>query len=517
MDREKHTVVKSKSSNNGIPLKAAKKNKKSLSNVDVTPNLMKKRGISDRRIFKSPLLAQEANLRRKPPPKPRPGQKKFLTSVLSILSKSTTGTQYPDVQEQTDTKYSKRTRTKYRHEADIKHENPNKQGKYKSRILNRKTNINDHFIVLQSTKEIVQTPSNYSEANVVNDVQNDRPIKVSIRDIINNNLSREITDVAKDGLEEKLKKEKKIRIKDEPETLASKLAEESDNKLYNLFVDILENTFNVYNLKEDRLSNSNTALEINESVAKKLTVNNKASNELACGTRKEITEEQKNIFDKPIDIKLSEHKTLKRIKPRVSINSFVQAKKIDIPETFSYHGKRKYIKNKRKNVLLSIFKEELKLKPTLEEPLTLYQALKIMAKSKKIKHDKRVTSGVFDKSECLLKRRKIINMKTKKDTKVDRDKIIQKYSDYNSKFKKREKPLLIPSHHSLEVYEYNYEEPEIPKSIQYINNKNNYQENENKNRKDTLSKSPSPFVMHSNYDYYTLLKFPDRSTYDFIY
>lgn len=360
-------------------------------------------------------------------------------------------------------------------------------------------------------KEIAQTPSNYSEAN---DTQNERLIKLSIRDIVGNNLRTEVVDAKRDVFDETIKKEKKIRIKDEPETLASKLVEEDDKKLYNLFVDILQSTFNVYDLKEDKLSDSNTALEINESIAKKLRIDNKTSTELTCINRKARKEGHEKLFEKPIDIKLSEHKTLKRVRSRISVKSFVHPKKTDIPETHSCHVKRKYFKNTRKNVLLNIFKEELKLKPTLEEPITLYQALKVMAKNKKIKHDKTKqlrTSGEFKKSECSLKRRKIINMKMKKDSKVDSEKITKKYSD-NTKFRKPEKTHYIPSNHSLEVYEYNFEEPEIPKSIQY---KNKYQENENKN--DTPAKSLSPFVMHSSYDYYTLLKFPDRSTYDFIY
>lgn len=458
-------------------------------------------------------IFSERNLRQKPPPRPRPGQKKFLTSVLSILSKSTTGTQYPDVEERRYTKNG--TRTRYNHEADIKADNTYKQSKYKSRVLNRKTNnINDQFIVLQSRKEIAQTPSNYSEAN---DTQNEKPMKLSIRDILGNHLIAEVIDAKSDLLDETVKKENKIRIKDTPETLASKMVEEGDKKLYNLFVDILESTFNVNDLKGDKLSDSNTALEINESIARKLRIDNKTSIESACINRKERKEEQEEVFEKPIDICMAEHKTLKRVRPRISVKSFIHPKKTDAPETHSYQVKRKYFKNKRKNVLLNIFKEELKLKPNLEEPLTLYQALKVMVKNKKIIRDKTKqlrTSGGFKKSECLLKRRKIINMKMKKDSKVDREKITKKYSDYSTKFRKPEKThfALSASHHSLEVHEYNFEEPEIPKSIQY---KNKYQENENKNN--TLVKSQSPFAMHSNYDYYTLLKFPDRSTYHFIY
>lgn len=62
MDRGKHAIVKSKSSYNATPLNTAKKNKKTLSNVDVTPDLMKKRGTSDRRINKTPLRPQGAVL-----------------------------------------------------------------------------------------------------------------------------------------------------------------------------------------------------------------------------------------------------------------------------------------------------------------------------------------------------------------------------------------------------------------------------------------------------------------------
>ncbi|XP_050359939.1 transcriptional regulator ATRX homolog [Nymphalis io] len=518
------TIVKSKS-NNGISLKP-KKNKKSISDGDFTPNLVKKRGVYvDRKVFKSPLYTQEANdyeTNRRPPPRPKPGQKRFLASILRILSKSTSGTQYPDTQDQKDIKNSKgRTRSGLRHETDPRTEKPNKQGKYKSRILNKNiNNDDDQFIILQSTKEIAQTPSNYSEAF---SIKEEKTKVHPIRDILlNNGVTKSI---ARDLLEEgPVKKEKKIRIKDEPETIASQIAKEGEKKIYNLFVDLLESTFNSYNLKDQTLSESNTALEINESVAKKLTITNKLeSNDQTKNSVKKTpmktTEHEKQHFEEPINVRFSNHKPLKRINPRVSVKSCEYTWNTKIPDTHSFPSKKRSIRNNRKRNLINIFKDELQ-KPTFEEPSNLFQALKVMAKNKHKKYVYEKKKHIraddnLDRHECVLKRRMIISMKPKKTPKIiDRDIIGQKYSEYNSRFKKRERDTITPSEHSIKVYGFNYEEIEDRKNIPHVKS-NEKLKKENKTR--TVASTFSPFIMQSNLDYYTLLQFPDRSSCDFIY
>ncbi|XP_064076182.1 uncharacterized protein LOC135194526 [Vanessa tameamea] len=527
------TVVKSKSSNNGIPLKP-KKNKKTISDGDFAPNSVKKRGVYvDRKLFKSPLYTQEASdfkTNRRPPPRPRPGQKKFLASVLRILSKSTTGTQYPDREDQADVRHSKRrARSRLRLETDIRNEKPNKRGKYKSRILKKNlNNDDDRFIVLQSTKQIAQTPSNYSEANAFS-LQEEKTKIRSIRDIlVNNTYSGLANDIASDLLEDVPAKDQKIRIKDEPDTIASDIKKEGEKKIYNLFVDLLESTFNAYNLKDGTLSESNVALEINESIANKLTINNKLeSNDLTTNAVKNTSITTMKHFDNPLmNIRLSNHKPYKRINPRVSVKSWDCTKTVNTPELHSFPSKRRSIRSNRKKKLLNVFKEELQLKRTCVEPINLFQALKVMAKNKQKKNvyeqrDAKRLKNISaesnsDRRECVFKRRKIISMKPKKTSQIiNRDVIGQKYSEYNAKFKKRERNSAILSQHSIKVYGYNYEDVVERKKVQHARSHERWPQNLNKSRE--LTATLSPFIMQSNLDYYTLLQFPDRSSCDFTY
>ncbi|XP_046976207.1 uncharacterized protein LOC124542288 [Vanessa cardui] len=519
-------VVKSKSSNNGIPLKP-KKNKKSISDGDFAPNLVKKQGVyMDRKLFKSPLYTQEAHdfeNSRRPPPRPRPGRKKFLASVLRILSKSTTGTQYPDLEDKTNT--HKKTRVRSRHEIDTRNEKPNKRAKYKSRILNKNiNNDDDQFIILQSTKQIAQTPSNYSEANALS-LHEDKTKIRSIRDILlNNTYSGLAESIARDLLDDKpARKDKKIRIKDEPTTIASELKKEGEKKIYNLFVDLLESTFNTYNLKDESPCESKVALEINESIANKLTIKSKLeSNEVTTNAAKNSPVTTRKSIDNPISIRLSSPKPHKRVVPRVTVKS-CDYTTANAPESRSFPSKRRSIRNKRKKKLISVFKEELQLKPTFEEPNNLFQALKVMAKNKqknnvyeKAKRFRNTSVDDIDQRECVFKRRKIISIKPKKISKiVNRDVIGQRYSEYNTRVKKRERNSVIPSQHSIKVYGYNYEDVVERKSVQYPKSHEKLPQNDTKNR--GLSLTSSPFTMESNLDFYTLLKFPDRSSCDFTY
>ncbi|VVC99360.1 unnamed protein product [Leptidea sinapis] len=254
---QKSALVKSKSS--GIASTAKEKPKK---------------------ITKKP---NEEQPKRKPPPRPKPGQKRFLSSVLNILSQSTTGTQYPDVEElpkSLSKSISKVKRITKEYEEideqfmiDIKEndaEQKKSKPKYKSRILNSVVSTHDNFIILQSRKDLTHTPSNYSEKG--KDLS--RPELVNpIRELLENNIYSGVAEgLAKEILEAHSSK-KIIKIQDEPNTLVSEVPYEDDKFLYDIFKDLLETTYDVYNVEtklDTKVKKPETAMEIDEFVAKRL-------------------------------------------------------------------------------------------------------------------------------------------------------------------------------------------------------------------------------------------------------
>lgn len=398
-----------------------------------------------------------------------------MSSVLTILSKSTASTQYPDIN---DVPVNKKPK-------------PRRQNLYKSRILNQHT-LEDDFVILQSKKEINQSSSNYSELTNLG-----RPEVQK---------SREENSVINQVLEGKKLNKNEPRIE----------TGENDKKVYNLFVDLLETTINMYNAEteRDKSNNLNTILEINQDVAEKLEINtkyNESHHSLLKNCLKNKLSEiaiyrdsGTNIVDEEIPIF-----------PKIKAKSFIQNKKAtNIPKSKSFEPKSSNVKSKKKN-LLNILKEQIQIGSAVEEPRNLYEALKIMAKNKQrseksIKFnepDMLVDNGRKD-PECTFKRR---NLFTKSKRKRNINKVIQKYTHFDKvRIKKDETKILktIPSYKSVEVYGFNYEEKD---------NREFKEENELRRLREEIEKRKVMFTYHppspmiSDLDYCALLKYPDTS------
>ncbi|CAH0730912.1 unnamed protein product, partial [Brenthis ino] len=417
--------------------------------------------------------------KRKVPPRPRPGQKKFLSSVLTILSKSTASTQYPDVNEFPD----KTRKPKPRRVKNDKIEAQNAKIRYKSRVLNQNVVNDEDFVILQSKKDIAHTTSNYSETT------NIRWSDLEISGKENSKYNEVV-----EG--------KKFSNKDESTTVTE--MDKNDDKIYNLFVDLLETTFNINNVqteheKQLKKNDSNIVLEINEEVAKKLEIKSNVKEEQHTVIKDEIELENdiySEIEDKPINVKLSDI-----IQPKLKAKSFVHVKKTKtLQKSKSLEAKKSFAKSKKKT-LLNILKEQLEMDITYEEPQNLYEALKVLAKNKHrsekcIEYHKEKLPKFADNdrsdTECMFRQRNLfLRPKRKKKT----TKASPKQTDVDrSRPKKIKTNLLksIPSYKSVEVYGYNYEEPE-----------------EEEVSKRNLFTYTSLSV--SDVDYYTLLKFPDTS------
>lgn len=426
----------------------------------------------------------------KPPPRPRPGSKRFLASVLTILSKSTTGTQYPDTADNNDRKVRAKKKTVKDEDVPADSEKK-KKPKFKSRILNENKNQIDKFEVLQSKKEIVQTPSLYSERSYKEDIKwSDLPRLVKpetdeANESIVNNLVREVT-------EGKKIKEKKVKLVDpDPATLVSE--HKDDKRIYNFFVDLLETTFSVYNLKAEYSAapipsavSSKIALEMDESVARKLHVGTGTFNEVTQKHSKQFycirNDENRWNDDKLIDYfqpapttrrvnELPLKSPTKRRRMKTESFSFTRNKTSPPQSRSAVITPRKsfYRKNKKED-LLNLLKEQLKMDHvSFQEPQNLYQALKVMAKNKRkqktIRFDKSAKMRVgYKPPECMLKRRKVISPSTKSSSKYESEymrttgSISHKFSEVSG-YRRHPAELTELSNHSLEVYGFDYEIP----------------------------------------------------------
>ncbi|KAJ0184310.1 hypothetical protein K1T71_000733 [Dendrolimus kikuchii] len=390
MNKQKANVGKSKSSNVTIVTKVeCCKNKKSLSNAEFQSKVLKKRGVYvEKKVTKTNLLKKPIDTN------------KFLTSVLTILSKSTAGTQYDldtDKLEKTILEARKGTSEYDEMITDNAILNNNnrtsKKKKCKSKILNDRLNESDQVVVLRSKMDIVHTPSNYSDKSNVEVKWTDFPRLVKAED--GENIQKEAEETAiyhcvADGIGKITSK--KVTIDTEPTTLVS---DKPKDKLYNFFVDLLETTFSVYNvntefIKPTSVSSSRIALQIDESVAKKLEikkdfddVNEKPSKYFSINNSNAKWDDGKlleHFQSKPLSIKLSDE-PLKRKKRRTKLDN----KNIMNTQSFFLPTKKSNRKHMKKN-LLTLFKEQLMMDAeSYEEPENLYQALKVMAKNKRRK------------------------------------------------------------------------------------------------------------------------------------
>lgn len=327
---------------------------------------------------------------------------------------------------------------------------------------------NEQLIILQPKKEIPDSPSlnnscklkTSDDMKITENNQHNR----TVRDILENNIYSGAADgVPKEVLEGKAKREKELRIIEDPITVASEIEKNDDKSMYNFFVDLLETTFNVYNVKTDFGSdNSKTSLEIDESIARKLEIN---KNKVPFENVKSAKESFEVIENLPVDVNTSEFKQIPLIKPRVKAKSFIKynsAKVKPTPKSKSFENNKKSIMKKRK--ILKLFKEELGKDIDMfdfNEPECLYDALKVMAKNKR-RSEKSMQffdkmNNTHENSECMFERRKVISFGSKL-YKVSDDKTKLRAENKHRLHKNCSEPRYFPSEHSLEVYGYDYED-----------------------------------------------------------
>ncbi|XP_039762749.1 uncharacterized protein LOC120635701 isoform X1 [Pararge aegeria] len=454
-------------------------NKRSFSNVAFQTSVAKKRGVYVEKKIQSAIDNREAKdvlIQNKPPRRPRPGQKKFLASVLTILSKSTTGTQHPEIHDSANdnvTKFKPQCRKTNNSEFRILHRtNQTKKNKYRSRVLNDEMLQSDkeQLIILEPRKEITVTPSNNSvqikpASDLIKLTNENEPERNAIREILEHNIVAER--VTQEIFESKSKKEKKLRVNDEPETIASQIAKE-DKNMYNFFVDLLEKTISVYDVRTENHNElpavrevSRTAFEIDDAVVKKLDIKKDSPSP----DNISYTSKHRYAFDVsnnlPIDLKPSVYTRCSPVKPKIKAKSFVYSKNIIreaklAPKSKSFEINNKYNKKSNKKEIINLLKEELaKDTNTFNEPDSLYDALKVIAKNKKrneksIHYVNKITNSqnVLDK-ECMFERRTVISFGSKRKNTVRN----------NRKCVKDLRKSHSPSNHSLEVYGYDYEQP----------------------------------------------------------
>lgn len=412
-----------------------------------------------------------------------------MSSVLTILSKSTASTQYPDVNDVSDINKKPKPR---RHKSLKSNENAKN---YKSRVLNQQT-VEDDFIILQSKKDIDPSSSNYSGSIALgrSDVQRSKEENSVLNQVL----------------------EGKKYAKEEPTTVVE--TGENDKKVYNLFVDLLETTLNMYN-EDTECENSkalNTILEVNQDVAEKLEINPKYDVSHHSLVRKKFSDtglyrdSGVNIVDRTIRTDYSHH-----VYPKIKSKSFVHVKKtLHLPKSKSFEPKtvNTAVKTKKKN-LLNILKEQIQMGSAIEEPSNLYEALRIMAKNKQ-RSEKSIRFYQSQRfvgrkdHECTFKRRNLFT-KSKKRRKTDKV-INEKRSKFDRIKIKQDTPNKIkpiPSYRSVEVYGYNYEERDEREIA--LNEIRKMREEIEKRRVMFTYHPPSPLI--SDLDYYALLKYPDTS------
>uniref|UniRef100_A0A2A4JXP3 Uncharacterized protein n=1 Tax=Heliothis virescens TaxID=7102 RepID=A0A2A4JXP3_HELVI len=563
MDKPKTKLVKSKSSNSAITTKSEtrKHNKKSRSSGEFQPLILKKRGvyvekkatnisinerdispvdenlplqydsdvIATRNIVRSgtqdvksdaPLLPKVSSSPNYSRPIPRPGRKRFLTSVLTILSKATTGTQYPDIDSYKFKRLERaKMRLKKKKDEEIIQEDPiassnysKRRSKYRSRIFNDDDSELEQLVVLQSTKEITHTPSNESgKSDNFKDPK--EPEAVRWADIFPTLCKKKLDIPMLEDIKEvpaKIEQPVVKIVEKDPSTLVAEVPKKDDNKkFYNFFVDLLETTFNVYNVKTEfnppaasSVNSSKVALEIDESVAKKLNIKNKepVSEDV---TRKpsfkhfycikpdgEDSWNDKQLLDhfQPKSVRRSRttspSKSTKR-RRKLQSESFNTKTTKPLPLTQSVILPKKVIlKKDRKKNFINLLKQQLKMDDdAFDEPQNFYQALKVIARNKRrcqksihIKEAKKPSEG--DVHVCQFKRRRLLSASTKSSSKKsayrpESDILRNSFtrsSDITSSTKKCTTITItetteneIPSQHSLEVFGFDYEP--VPKKL----------------------------------------------------
>ncbi|XP_028041598.1 uncharacterized protein LOC114251511 [Bombyx mandarina] len=393
MEKPNRRILKSKSSSNTIKTKIIKDKTLNDSALNVLPETKKKGIYVEKRNF-----AQKTQVTKGLKTLPnqitrRRDNKQFLNSVLNILSKGTTSTQFPEPAPDKSGEEIIPKKTKVERAKAMNNE---KKSKFKSKTLNR--NHDDNFIVLKSMNS-----SKFSSPSLYSDQSRD-VCKIS---------SNNVTAIAKEVLEGK--KTKRVTI-DEPATLVSE-HKANDKNLYNFFVDILETTFSACDMKESletnklKLSESNLGFEIEESVAKKLVDNNKDVATKINDSNKKIVKPTTNYYDN--NFVLEDYLPYKTVfksdnrKPKVHEKNRLKS----TPQSTSNYSRfNKSTKKRMKSDFIDILKRELTNSPLGSvEPQNFYQSLKFIAKTKKANAKLKYADEMRDKNpECVFKRRKII-------------------------------------------------------------------------------------------------------------
>ncbi|CAH0602396.1 unnamed protein product [Chrysodeixis includens] len=526
MDKPKTHLVKSKSSNSATKSESCKHNKKSRSNggflAEYQPLSSKKRGVYVEKkptkisINEQPDLSPDEISKKPSTPRviPRPGRKRFLDSVLTILSQSTTGTQYPDRDDSERLKIFDKTKTKLKKKKEeeaiqgdsiITASSSKKKHRYRSKVLSHNRDF-EQLVVLRSTKEITHTPSIISsKTNSLKEPENIRWADFLPPLVKKENSEHFNTIDDNRSLQGKNKDSGPSLVLDkDPVTLVAEGPKKEEKKLYNFFVDLLETTFNVYNVKTDfipppnsSVNSSKVTFEIDESVAKKLNIQ-KVKDCAECSEEKLCSTVSKHVYCiKPDDnevwdniVKQNEQSaSSKRSRPpsptrslkkkrRLHSESFDTKKFKPVPITASLTipNKKKLLRKDKKKTFINMLKEQLKMEECVfEEPQNFYQALKVIARNKRRQKSIHFKSSEGDVHVCQFKRRGILSSNplncpksSKKSYRPDSEfmKPIRSFNNSDISSSTRKKTLtmteisehdLEPSQHSLEVYGFDYE------------------------------------------------------------
>lgn len=360
---------------------------------------------------------------------------------------------------------------------------------------------------MRSKKEIIQTPSIYSENDSFNwsnlpmlvkraQGQNKENDSVKVEEV-NNELAKEIMEGRKS------RKERRVRI-DEPKTLVAETSkppntnevDDTNGKLYNLFVDLLQTTISVYNVETEcnktKIApssevSSTKALEIDESIATKLNVKGIKQE------KSEVIRQPSNHFCCLRDLEFSNrlpdplrnHERQKSPKKRkIRTESFSFMKK-PAPKRVKAESvivtKKSFSKKEKKKDLLNLFKEQLRMDDdAFEEPQNMYQALKVIAQNKRrcqktIHFEQPIIRRKkdFGFPECMYKRLKVFSPSAKGSSKNKKVKhnvpsLVERQSEFGGSRSRPRSDYTTEyedSYHSLEVYGYDYEKYDNPTSL----------------------------------------------------
>ncbi|KAH9637572.1 hypothetical protein HF086_014212 [Spodoptera exigua] len=439
-----------------------------------------------------------------PRPIPRPGKKRFVASVLQILSQSTTGTQYPD--QENSEKLKKQERPKFslkkkKEEVETFTEDlststsSKRKRRYRSKILNCGHTDSDFekLVVLQSTKEITHTPSNasdksnwfrntssfYKEPETVKwtDILLTTPKKIKDAPATKENKDEENKETPPKLTETKVKS-----IDRDFSTLIAEGPKKVDKKLYKFFYDLLETTFSVYNVNTEfnniippSTFSSKVNFEIDENVVRKLAIE---KTKASAGEDKETPSKfhyiKPDVKDQWDDKRLLEHfqpkavklatplsppKSIKR-RQKVKPNRPIEYKKKSLPmsASLSIPNNKISVKKERKKTFINLLKKQLKMEDEdFDEPQNFYQALKVIARNKRrcqrsihFVESKKPSEG--DVHVCQFKRRKLISSgykSSKKSKNIPESdffksmKSFSRNSDYSTRVKKRNNMCVI--------------------------------------------------------------------------